>query len=145
MTKYVPPRQGKAGQILDVLVVLILTVGALYIPFKLELAGASKSTTATGTASYEQLNQDATEIERWKALGFAEPGDASHDGKKLDEAGNAYPVSSHYLITARFDYSFDWASLLAMVVLVVGYFVMIVRFSDKEYREVINEKFGDRP
>ena len=31
-----------------------------------------------------------------------------------------------------------------MIVVVVGYFVIVVRFSDKEYREVIDEKFGDR-
>jgi hypothetical protein len=27
---------------------------------------------------------------------------------------------------------------------VVGYFVIVVRLSGKEYREVISEKFGDR-
>ena len=31
-----------------------------------------------------------------------------------------------------------------MAVLVVGYFVLVVRLSDKEYREVIDERFGDR-
>jgi hypothetical protein len=133
MAKYVPPRQGKLGQILDVLVVLILTVGALYIPFKMELAGAGKQTQATGTATWEQLNQNPAMVERWQALGYAEPGDAA------DKA------SAHYLVTARFDYSFDWLALAAMIVLVAGYFVMVVRISDKEYREVINEKFGDKP
>ena len=48
------------------------------------------------------------------------------------------------MITARFDYSFDWLALIAMAVLVIGYFVMIVRLSDREYRDVIGEKFGDR-
>ena len=31
-----------------------------------------------------------------------------------------------------------------MAVLVIGYFVLVVRLSDKEYREVIAERFGDR-
>lgn len=132
MAKYVPPHQSKFGQIIDVVVLLLLTVGALYIPFKLELAGAAKSTTATGTATWEQINQNPTMVGRWKALGYEEPGDA------------ADTASAHYLVTARFDYSFDWWALGAMVVLVAGYFVMVVRFSDKEYREVINEKFGDK-
>jgi hypothetical protein len=133
MARYVPPQQGKFSQIIDVLVVLLLTLGALYIPFKLELAGAGKETAATGTATWEQLKQDPVAVERWQALGYAEPGDAA------DKA------SAHYLVTARFDYSFDWLALLAMVALVVGYFTMIVRFSEKEYREVINEKFGEKP
>ena len=29
-----------------------------------------------------------------------------------------------------------------MVVVVVGYFVLVVKLSDKEYREVIDERFG---
>lgn len=132
MAKYIPPRQSKIGQIADVLVLLLLTLGALYIPFKLELAGAAKTTTATGPATWEQLNQSPTAVERWKALGYAEPGNAD------DKA------SAHYLIEARFDYSFEWLALLATVVLVAGYFLMIVKLSDKEYRDVIKEKFGDR-
>ena len=31
-----------------------------------------------------------------------------------------------------------------MAILVVGYFVLVVRLSDKEYREVIDERFNDR-
>ena len=31
-----------------------------------------------------------------------------------------------------------------MAVLVIGYFVMVVRLSDKEYREVIEERFGTK-
>ena len=31
-----------------------------------------------------------------------------------------------------------------MVVVVIGYFVLVVKFSDTEYREVIAEKFGDK-
>ena len=48
------------------------------------------------------------------------------------------------MITARYDYwAFSTLELLVMVVVVVGYFVLVVRFSDKEYREVIDEKFGE--
>jgi hypothetical protein len=46
------------------------------------------------------------------------------------------------MITARFDYSFGALALIVMIVVVVGYFVMLMRLSEREYREVIAEKFG---
>ena len=49
------------------------------------------------------------------------------------------------MVTARYDYwSFSIFELILMIVVVVGYFVIVVRLSDNEYREVIAEKFGDR-
>ena len=48
------------------------------------------------------------------------------------------------MITARFDYSFTWGALALMVVVIVGYFVMMLRLSEKEYREVIAEKFDGK-
>jgi hypothetical protein len=32
-----------------------------------------------------------------------------------------------------------------MAVVVIGYFVLVVRLSDKEYREVIAERFAGKP
>ena len=126
MAKYIPPHQSKLGQVFDVLVVLALTIGALYIPLLLKMAGATKTPAPIENPTWEALGQNPTMVERWQALGYADP------------------ASANELITARFDYSFDWLALAAMVALVVGYFVMVVRFSDKEYREVINEKFGEK-
>ena len=132
MGKYIPPLQSKLGQVIDVLVLLVLTVGALYVPLFLKMAGAAKTPAPIENATWEKLGQNATMVERWNQLGFAEPGTA------------ADAASANNMITARFDYSFDWLALIAMVVLVIGYFVMIVRLSDREYRDVIGEKFGDR-
>ena len=56
MARYTPPRQGKVGQIIDVLVLLILTVGALYVPLWLGLAGGAKEPQPHNpTATFEQL------------------------------------------------------------------------------------------
>jgi hypothetical protein len=63
-------------------------------------------------------------VERWTALGFSDP------------------AAAQDIVTSRFDYSFSILSLLVMAVVVVGYFVMVFRLSEKEYREVISEKFG---
>lgn len=123
---YKPPSQGIAAQILDVVVLLVLTIGALYVPLYLGLAGAAKSPTPMENPTWEALNQNAAEQQQWAALGITDPAAASD------------------IITARFDYSFSWAALIIMAVLVIGYFVLVVRLSDKEYRDVIDERFGAR-
>lgn len=123
---YQPPKQSLAGQIFDVVTLLVLTVGALYIPLYLGLAGAAKVPNPIANPTWEALGQNATEQQQWAALGVTDP------------------AAANDIITARFDYSFSWSALIVMAVLVIGYFVMVVRLSDKEYREVIEERFGDK-
>jgi hypothetical protein len=121
---YKPPEQRFAGQIFDVITLLILTVGALYLPLYLGLAGAAKTPAPVANPTWEALGQNAAEQQQWAALGISDP------------------AAANDIITARFDYSFSWVALLVMAVLVVGYFVMVVRLSDREYRDVIEERFG---
>ena len=122
--RYLPPPQSKIGQILDVVVLLLLTVGALYLPLYLGLAGRTASPNPQENPTWESLGQNQVMVERWAALGYTDPAAAQN------------------LITSRFDYSFSAISLVVMIVVVVGYFVMMMRLSEKEYREVISEKFG---
>ncbi len=124
MMRYQPPRQSKIGQVLDVLTLLVLTVGALYLPLYLGLAGRTASPNPQEAPTWESLGQNETMVERWTALGYADP------------------AAAQDIITSRFDYSFSALGLIVMIAVVVGYFVMMMRFSDKEYREVIAEKFG---
>ncbi len=123
---YEPPKQSLAGQIFDVVTLLVLTIGALYIPLYLGLAGAAKVPNPIANPTWESLGQNATEQQQWAALGITDP------------------AAANDIITARFDYSFSWSSLIVMAVLVIGYFVMVVRLSDREYREVIEERFGTK-
>lgn len=123
---YQPPKQSLAGQIVDVITLLVLTVGALYLPLYLGLAGAAKTPAPIANPTWEALGQNATEQAQWAALGITDP------------------AAANDIITARFDYSFSWMALITMVVLVIGYFVLVVRLSDKEYREVIDERFGSK-
>jgi hypothetical protein len=121
---YQPPKQSFFAQVVDVVVLLILTIGALYIPLYLGLAGAAKTPAPIENPTWEALNQNAAEQAQWAALGITDP------------------AAANDIVTARFDYSFSWAALITMAVLVIGYFVMVVRLSDKEYRDVIDERFG---
>jgi succinate dehydrogenase hydrophobic anchor subunit len=123
---YQPPQQGFVAQIVDVVVLLVLTVGALYVPLYLGLAGAAKTPAPIENPTWEALRQNPVEQQQWAALGISEPADANE------------------IITARFDYDFSWVALIVMAVLVLGYFILVVKLSDKEYREVIEERFGGR-
>jgi hypothetical protein len=124
MMRYQPPRQSKIGQVVDVLTLLVLTIGALYLPLYLGLAGRTASPNPQEAPTWESLGQNETMVERWTQLGFADP------------------AAAQDIVTSRFDYSFNAVSLIVMIVVVVGYFAMLMRFSEKEYREVISEKFG---
>lgn len=124
MIRYRPPQQSKLGQIVDVIVLLVLTFSALYLPLYLGLAGRAASPSPQENPTWESLGQNETMVERWTALGYADP------------------AAAQDIITSRFDYSFSALSLIIMIVVVVGYFVMLFRLSDREYREVISEKFG---
>ena len=121
---YKPPKQSFAGQIFDVITLLVLTIGALYLPLYLGLAGAAKTPAPIANPTWEALGQNATEQQQWAALGLTDP------------------AAANDIITARFDYSFSWMALVIMAILVIGYFVLVVRLSDREYRDVIAERFG---
>jgi hypothetical protein len=124
MAKYTPPVQSKIGQIIDVIVLLVLTIGALYIPLWMGLAGSAHTSNVPENPTWEVLGQNEVMVDKWNQLGYADPASAAE------------------LITARFDYSFSVGSLLMMIIVIVGYYAIMLRFSEKEYREVISEKFG---
>ena len=126
MAHYQPPRQGMVSQLIDVAVLVVLTVGALFVPLWLGLAGAAKEVVApVANPTWESLGQNAAQAAKYEALGYT-------------------PESAHDLILARFDYSFSFGALLLMIVVIVLYYALLLRFSDSEYREVIAEKFGGK-
>jgi hypothetical protein len=123
---YQPPQQSLFAQVVDVIILVVLTVGSLYVPLYLHLAGAAKTPHPIENPTWEALNQNAVEQQQWAALGVTDP------------------AAANDIVTARFDYTFSWAALIVMAVVVIGYFVLVVRLSDKEYREVIAERFAGK-
>jgi hypothetical protein len=125
MARYTPPEQSKIGQLIDVVVLLGLSLGALFVPLRMGLSGAAKVVaTPVENPTWETLGQTAVQAAQYEALGYT-------------------PATAHDLILARFDYSFEWSSLILMAVLIIGYFVIMLRLSEQEYKDVINEKFGE--
>ncbi len=104
---------------------VVLTIGALFLPLWLGLAGSIKTPTPIANPTWEALGQNATAAAQYEALGFT-------------------PETASDIITARFDYSFSALSLITMVVVILVYYFLVIRYSEVEYREVIAEKFGQR-
>ncbi len=126
MAHYSAPVQSKVGQLIDVIVLVILTVGALFVPLWMGLAGSSKTVaTPVENPTWESLGQSPAQAAQYQALGYD-------------------PASAHDLILARFDYSFSVSAVLVMVVVIVLYYVLMLKFSESEYREVIAEKFDSK-
>lgn len=125
MARYSPPVQGKLSQLFDVIVLLTLAIGALFVPLKMGLSGSTKHPVAVENPTWESLGQNTVQAAQYEALGYT-------------------PETAADLITARFDYSFTVGGLIAMVVVIVLYYALMLRFSETEYREVIAEKFDGK-
>jgi hypothetical protein len=154
---YQPPRQSRAGQLVDAAIILILVFLALFIPLKMELAGAAKVDWLPGTFTVQEadgstvLTSDTGLVKRidadgnvtfenltWEALHQNATMQAQWGKLGIDMEGAAAAI------TKRYDYSFSWLGLILTLVAVGGYFAFLVMQSDKEYRQVIAEKFGSR-
>jgi len=115
--KYQAPIQGKISQIMDVIVLLILSAGSSKV--------LPEDMPPISEATWESLGQNATMVEQWEKLDFT-------------------PQTAAEIVLARFDYSFSIFALLALVVVIISYYTILLRFSEKEYRDVISEKFGSK-
>ncbi|MEA1833868.1 hypothetical protein U8607_17415 [Methylobacterium durans] len=121
---YEPPTQPVAGQIFDALLMLVLVFITLYLPLLFKLAGAGTTTTEFPNPTWESLGQNATMAAQWEKLGYA-------------------PEKAAAIIGTRFDYAFNWTAVAITGLIIVGYFVFMFRYSDRQYRDVIAERFGD--
>jgi hypothetical protein len=125
-TPYEPPKQSAFGQLFDSLVLLGLVFAALFAPLYLGLAGGGKTELAVADkTTWAGLGQSAAQQAQWEKLGLT-------------------PETAAGMITTRFDYNFDLLSLALTAAVVIGYFVLLFRFSEVEYRDVISERFGKK-
>lgn len=123
--KYIPKKQGGLGQFIDSIFILVLVYVSLYIPLLLKPEAAEEAAGEVAKPTWELLNLSPVVQEQWVKLGY--------DAEKA--AG---------LIGSRFDYTIDPLMLLITAGVIVGYFVFMIKVSDKQYRDVIAEKFGDK-
>ena len=134
---YIPPKQSVAGQLFDVAFLLALVFAALFLPLWLKIAvpsrveklpeGVSYTMAADGTKqwtglSWEKLGQNPTMQAQWEKLGYT-----------VETAAD--------IITQRFDYTIDTVGIVMTGVVILGFFIFLIVMSDREYRQVIAEKF----
>jgi predicted PurR-regulated permease PerM len=135
--RYNPPKQSIPGQLFDVAFLLALVFLALFVPLWLQIAVPSRveklpanvtyTAAADGTKtwsglSWEALGQNPTMQAQWEKLGY-----------KVEGAAD--------IITQPFDYTIDYVGMVITALVILGYFVFMLRMSEKEYRQVIAEKF----
>lgn len=170
-TPYQPPEQSAAGQLFDSLFVIVLVaatlLGCLYLTVlsagpppeaapaaaeataapaapadpaapatpadpaapaaatSAEAPAAAVAAEAPAAKAAEPSAQDKIKSERFAALGW-----------------DAAKVAEREAVIAAKSYEIDWSMLLLTALVVIGYFSFLVRASDKELREVIDERFG---
>lgn len=123
--KYEPPRQSAFGQIFNSLFLLALVGMSLFVPLWMGLAGGGKTALEFKDKTWEAMGQTPVTSAAYEKLGLT-------------------PETAHDMIAARFDYSFSVPELIATALVIVVYFAFVFRFSEKEYRDVIRERFGDK-
>jgi len=121
--KYQPPQQSRGGQIFDALFLLALVYGALFLPLVLGLTGGGTVVEKPAELTWESIGQNATMQAQWEKLGYS-----------LEDAAE--------IVTERFDYTIDPVMLVITAAVIIGYFAFMLVFSQREYREVIEEKFN---
>ena len=124
---YTPPNQGMFGQIFDSILILVLVYASLMLPLlmKAETKGAEPvAAAAVVVNTWESLKQNEVMQAQWIKLGHT-------------------PDTAAAIINNRFDYTIDPMMLIITIFVVVGYFFIMLKVSDKQYREVIAEKFDN--
>ena len=124
---YTPPKQGLFGQVFDSILILVLVYASLMLPLLMkEEAKVAEPAAAAEVVvnTWESLGQNEVMQAQWVKLGFD-------------------PDKAAVIINNRFDYTIDPMMLIITILVVVGYFVVVLKVSDKEYREVIAEKFDN--
>jgi flagellar basal body-associated protein FliL len=126
MAKYTPPEQSKAMQWVDIIFVVAAIFLALWFPLYMGWAGITKVMEKIDNPTWETLKQTPAQVEQWVKLGYADA------------------AAAHDLIQNKWDFSINWTQLVLLTIALVGYFVFLFKASDKEYREVIDEKFNGK-
>lgn len=126
MAKYTPPEQSRVLQLFDVGCLIGAIFLALWFPLWMGWAGVSKSIDKIDNPTWELLKQTPAQVEQWVKLGYADA------------------AAAHDVIQNKFNYSIDWLQLVILAAVVIGYFIFLFRASEREYRDVIDEKFGKK-
>lgn len=135
---YVPPKQSVALQLFDVAFLLALVFGALFLPIWLGIAVPSRVEKLPPGVSYKLAADGKTK--QWKGLTWEKLGQNPTMQAQWEKLGSTMESAAD-IITQPFDYTIDVAGVGTTALVIVAYFVFLVLMSNKEYKQVIAEKF----
>ena len=137
---YKPPEQSGFMQFFDSIFILLLVFLALYSPLILGIAGGGKvDLKFKNAAGVETAYADLAPADKtWKTLGQNPTMQAQWE--KLGMT----PDTAAPMISSRYDYTFNPLYLVLTAAFLIGYFLLLIAFSKREYKDVIAEKFGLR-
>jgi hypothetical protein len=130
---YEPPRQSLRGQLVDAAVILVLIFATLFVTTY--LTGDDSDDTAGGPQVQSVSQLPVT------------PGEKAQYQKMIDTGTADLPTIAAGVEANQPDphkYDIDWLALVGTAVLLAVYLGFVYRVSFKEYREVIEERFGPR-
>ncbi len=124
---YTPPNQGMLGQVFDSLLILVLVYASLMLPLLMKEDAKAEEPAVVAEVvvnTWQSLGQNEIQQAQWVKLGYD-------------------PDKAAVLINNRFDYTIDPMMLIITIIVVVGYYALMLKVSDKQYRDVIREKFDN--
>lgn len=151
---YQPPEQSAAGQLFDSLFVVALVAATLLVSLYLTVLSAAPTVQAAAqTAAVAEAPVPAADSSTNAVPATAVTAAPSADGLTAEQqklkaerftalGWDDAKVAERKATIAAKSYEIDWLMLLLTAIVVIAYFVFLVRTSDKELREVINERFG---
>lgn len=130
---YEPPRQSLGGQLLDAAVILVLIFATLFVT----------------TFLTEDESEDATDTSQVQQVGDlpVTPGEKVQYQKMIDTGTADLPTIAAGVEANQPDpekYAIDWLALVGTALLLAVYLGFVYRVSFREYKDVIEEKFGPR-
>ena len=151
---YRPPEQSSAGQLFDSLFVVALVAATLLVCLYLTVLSAAPTPQAAAqTAAVAEAPAPTAEASTSATAAAAVVDAPNPDGLTAEEqklkterftalGWDDAKVAERKATIAAKSYEIDWFMLMLTAFVVIAYFVFLVRASDKELREVINERFG---
>ena len=137
MRAYVPPKQSIAGQLFDVGFLLALVFGALFLPIWLGIAVPSRVEKLPDGVTYTKA---ADGMKTWQGLTWEKLGQNPTMQAQWTKLGYTKETAAD-IITQPFDYTVDVAGVAITGGVILAYFLFLMFMSDKEYKQVIAEKF----
>ena len=123
--EYGPPVQKGFGQLVDSIFLLVLVYCSLLAPLLLKAPDKPVQADAVKTqVSWRELGQNAAMEAQWRKLGYG--------------SEQAKPI-----VTSKFNYEIEPVSLTVTALAILSYFVFVLRVSERQYRQVIAEKFQE--